>query len=140
MVIAATQNVPATPERSEISTPIRDLPHVLLETPRAGVDIRKQVTLLRARQSPTKRAEHLVPRKFMKALDMKNVLIADLQYKIKSLEQVIRRLRPKKRAKVTANPNKRFVGLPEVQLAMKKARAAQRQKNNLESIEFHGFD
>ena len=71
---------------------------------------------------------------------MKNVLIADLQYKIKSLEQVIRRLRPKKRAKVTANPNKRFVGLPEVQLAMKKARVAQRQKNNLEAIEFHGFD
>ena len=62
--------MPATPERPEISTPIRDLPYILLETLRVGVNIRKQVTLLRAK--------HLVLRKFMKALDIKNVLIADL--------------------------------------------------------------
>jgi hypothetical protein len=54
----------------------------------------------------------------MKVLDAKNIPIAELQYKVKSLEQVIRQLQPKKMAKVPANPNKRFVGLPEVKLAM----------------------
>jgi len=76
----------------------------------------------------------------MKALDMKNTRIADLEYKVRSLEQVIKRLQPKKRARVAVNPDKRFVELPQVKAAQAKARAAQRHTNDLEAIEFDGFE
>ena len=65
----------------------------------------------------------------MKAFEKKNAKITELEYKVRSLERVIKRLRPKKRAKVKTNPNKRFAGLPEVQRAIQKAQAAQRKKD-----------
>ena len=63
-------------------------------------------------------------RKIMKALNMKNTVIADLQHRIRGLERVIKRLRPKKRARVDVDPNKRFVELPEVKKVQAKVRAA----------------
>jgi len=133
--VAIGAQEPSVPSsRPEITTPIKDLPPILLQTPKGGVDVRKRADILRKRRSPTYRTQGLFIRKLMKALDMKNTEIADLQYKIRGLEQVIKRLRPKKRAKVEVNPNKRFVELPEVKLVQAKVRAAQRHTNDLESI------
>lgn len=85
-------------------------PSILLETPKSSIDVRRRADVLRKRRSPTNRAQHYFVRKLMKALDMKNVQIAELQQKVRFLEQVIKRLRRPKRAKVEPNPNnKRFV-------------------------------
>ena len=65
----------------------------------------------------------------MKAFNKKNIKITELEYKVRSLEKVIKRFRFKKRVKIETNPNKRFAGLPEVQRAIQKAQAAQRKKD-----------
>ena len=44
-------------------------------------------------------------------MNKKNIRIAKLERKVKCLEIVIRRLRPKKRAKVILNNNKYFVNI-----------------------------
>ena len=127
---------PAPSHPPQITTPMKDLPPILLQTPQGGADVRKRADILRKRSRPTHR---VFIHKLMKALDMKNTRIADLEYKVRSLEQVIKRLRPKKRARVEVNPNKRFVELPQVKAAQAKARAAQRHTNDLGAIEFDGF-
>jgi len=49
MVTTAAQDSPLTPEEPKIMTPMKDLPLILLETPRAGVDIRKRAEILQKR-------------------------------------------------------------------------------------------
>ena len=122
------------------STPIKGVPLLLLQTPQGGLDIRKQAIILKKHHSPTKRSKRLFIRKLNKGMNKKNIQIANLERKIKYLEIVIRRLRPKKRAKVIPDNNKYFVGMKEAKKTMKKVEAAQQQKNNLLDVKFHGFD
>ena len=73
-------------------------------------------------------------------MNKKNIRITDLERKVKCLKMVLRRLRPKKRAKVVLNNNKYFMSIKQAKKVMKKVQAAQQQKNNLLDVEFHGFD
>ena len=123
----------------EPSTPIKGVPLLLLQIPQGGLDVRKRAAILKKHHSPTKRSERLFIRKLSKGMNKKNIRIADLERKVKCLEMVIRRLRPKKRAKVVPNNNKYFVSMKQAKKVMKKVQAAQQQKNNLLDIEFHGF-
>ena len=107
-----------------------------IQTPARGADVRKQ---LQGTTQLNTRHGKLVLRKFSKALDVKNVKIADQDRQIKSLKQLTRRLQPKKRSKVVAeNPNKKFVGMPEVEKAKAKVarQAAQNQEFDCEIARF----
>ena len=122
------------------STPIKYVPLLLLQTPQRGLDIKKQAIILKKHYNPTKRSKRLFIRKLSKGMNKKNIQITNLERKVKYLEMVIRRLRPKKRAKVIPNNNKYFMGIKEAKKAIKKVKAAQQQKNNLLDVKFHGFD
>jgi len=86
------------------------------------------------------RDQQLVLRKLSKALDIKNAQIAELDRQVKSLQQLNRRLKPKRRAKVVADgPNERFVNMEQIKKV--KAKLAQKQpKNNPELEVITTFD
>jgi hypothetical protein len=88
----------------------------------------------------TQRLHTLFIRKLSKAIDLKNIQIADLQAKVQSLETIIRRMRPKKRMKVKAEPNKQFVSMLQVKRAQAFMRAKMKKKEAPELIEFKGFE
>ena len=107
------------------------------QTPAGGADLRKQ---LQAGPSFHTRQQNLVLRKVCKALDEKNAKIADMDRQVKSLQQLTRRLQPKKRAKVVAkDPNEKFITMPDIVEAKEKlARKAAREKEL--DYDIAGFD
>ena len=108
-----------------------------IQTPACGADVRKQ---LQGTAHLNTRHRKLVLRKYSKALDGKNVKIADQERQIRSLKQLTRRLQPKKRSKVVAeNPNKKFVGMPEVEKAKAKVARQAARKQEFD-CEIAGFD
>ena len=53
-------------------------------------------------------------RKVSKAFDQKNLQIAQHEHRIKQLEARVLQLEPRKRRKVKASPNSRFVGIEAI--------------------------
>jgi hypothetical protein len=92
-------------------------------TPRAGVELLKQLDLWRGKSEGSDRSKRSILRKAAKALDNKNFEIATLQHQKRALEQQLEDMKPKKRAKVVPNPNHRFVQLPQIQKAQQLAAA-----------------
>ncbi len=59
----------------------------------------------------------LLRRKLSKALDEKNMLLAEAQVKIRSLETQLEAVRLKKRRAVKLNPNSKFATIRDIQRA-----------------------
>jgi transposase-like protein len=112
----------------------------IFKTPARGIQVRKAALAIRKGGRLGERDQQLVLRKLSKALDIKNAQIAELDRQVKSLQQLNRRLKPKRRAKVVADgPNERFVNMEQIKKV--KAKLAQKQpKNNPELEVITTFD
>ena len=86
----------------------------LAQTPHTGVELRK---LLDGCKGPESRQLRAIFRKAGKALDKKNVELAITCIEKRALERRIDDLKPKKKAKVVPDPNRRFVQIEHVQTA-----------------------
>jgi hypothetical protein len=110
------------------------------ETPVVGAQVRKQAAAIRKRSGLKPRDQQLVLRKMSKALDLKNITIADQDRQIRSLQQLVRHLQPKKRAKVVSqDPNERFITMEAVK-EVKARIARQEAKKDVRIEEIATFD
>ena len=109
-------------------TPVKKKAPVMLATPHGGADLRK---MLGSQQGNLTRSTRAALRKAARALDLKDVKLATVHMETKILKQQIEDLKPKKRAKVIPDPNRRFVKLDQVRVAQAKAIA--REKSNTRS-------
>ena len=110
-----------------------------MKTPEGPKDVRKRMEWFVNDASPTGRKRRTFIRKVMKSMGRKDIEIAELKQRFKSLGVVIQRLRPKKRAKVDPNPNKRLVRRAEVERIKKKSGLRRNKRMILYQLNFMGL-
>jgi len=87
---------------------------IVWKTPQKGKDIQdqaRQITELRTIDLPTAR---VLFRKVAKGIDEKDFIITQQELRIKQLENRIVQLEPRKRRKVKASPNSRFINIEHI--------------------------
>jgi hypothetical protein len=96
---------------------IADKAQLDITTPQKGQDIRDiayEVSQLKNTSAPTTR---VLFRKISKGIEQKEWVIAEQERKIKQLEQRVVQLQPRKRRKVVASPNSKFVDIQQIKKA-----------------------
>ena len=121
-------------------TPSKEQHHDTFKTPAAGAEVRALIDQLQREQFVQARCEQLAFQKVQKALDTKNTEIADLLRKNASLQQLNKRLQPKRRAKVVPNQNQLWVQIPDIIKAKEKLAQQQRSQLPSDAINIAGFD
>jgi hypothetical protein len=143
MVLTSPRLLPPPPDISpepKITTPTKIQGLDYFKTPKGGAEVRKCVDKLRVGSSLNQRDQQQLLRKVSKALDTKNAKLADQERKIASLQQLVKRLQPKRRTKVVPSAGERFVMLPDIIKAQEKADRLLRLQNTNDSIDIAGFD
>jgi hypothetical protein len=91
------------------------------ETPLKGKDIREQARQIMRLGDADPTTCRVLFRKVAKGLDQKDFVIAQYELRIKQLEARVVQLEPRKRRKVQASPNSKFVGIQAIRQAQIKA-------------------
>ena len=90
----------------------------VLSTPRKSTEIKAQVArflLLEDISNPS--TQRLLFRKIIKGFEEQESVLADHDYRIRSLEAQLEEARPRKRMKVRTSPNSRFADITKIRKA-----------------------
>jgi 4-hydroxybenzoate polyprenyltransferase len=87
------------------------------QTPQKGEDVRRQVSQITGLQTIDSSTTRVLFRKISKGIEQKDFVIAQQEMKIKQLESRLVQLQPRKRRKVQASPNSKFVSIEDIMRA-----------------------
>ena len=84
------------------------------QTPQKGDDIRQHARQITGLQTLDDSTTRVLFRKISKGIDQKDFVITQQEMKIKQLESRLVQLQPRKRRKVEASPNSKFVSIKDI--------------------------
>ena len=90
---------------------------VVLSTPRKSAEIKAQVARFEALEENHTSTQRLLFRKIIKGFEEQESVLADHDYRIRSLEAQLEEARPRKRMKVRTSPNSRFADITKIRKA-----------------------
>lgn len=91
------------------------------QTPQKVGDVREQVNQITRLQTVDTATSRVLFRSITKGLEQKDFVIAQQEMKIRQLENRLVQLQPRKRRKVEASPNSRFVNIKHIMRAQREA-------------------
>lgn len=106
-----------------------------ISTPKKVDDLREDLNQLSQLGKASTSTARLLFRKVSKAWDQRDFVIAQHEQKIKQLEARVLQLEPRKRRKVVASPNSKFVGIGAIRRAQIEAGARVIEEEDAYSVE-----
>ncbi len=97
--------------------PVIDSRQEILFTPRKSTKIKAQVTKFQKFGDGSLSTQRFLFRKIIKGFEGQESVLADQDYKIRSLEVQLEKARPRKRMKVRTSPNSKFVDIAKIRRA-----------------------